>query len=481
MPGGPLSRERIRKTKVIATIGPACDSPETLAAMVAAGMNVARFNFSHGTHEEHSKRLDRLRSIVDARGANVATMLDTKGIEIRTRRVEGGVVTLATGDRFTLYSDDRLGDASGVSVTYANLPREVREGSTVLLDDGALVLSVERVADAALECRVVRGGRLRDRRGVNLPGTSLAVPSMTPENRADLIFAIEHDITYIAASFVRRADDVREIRQVLEEHRAEIPIIAKIESAEGVARLDEIVAEADGIMVARGDLGVELPVREVPIVQKKIIRTTVMNGKPVITATQMLDSMKVSPTPTRAEVSDVANAIFDGTSAVMLSNETAAGDYPVLAVETMSSLALEAEAALDDYGHLQQIRAERSNQITEAISQAAITMAHHLKAAAVLALTESGFTARSISKYRPRCPILGVTPWPAVVRRFALNWGVTGILIPGDTGDNDAMIQNGIARARAAGYLEAGDLVVVTAGVSQKTGSTNLIRVVEID
>jgi pyruvate kinase len=474
-----LSR-RIRKTKVIATIGPACESHETLAAMTAAGMNVARFNFSHGTHEEHRKRLDRLRAIVDAQGANVATMLDTKGVEIRTRRVEGGVVTLAAGDPFTLHGDDRLGDARGVSVTYEGLPQEAKRGSVVLLDDGAIELVVEHVSDEALECRVVRGGRLRDRRGVNLPGTSLAVPSMSPENRADLLFAIEHDITYIAASFVRRAEDVREIRRVLAEHGAEIPIIAKIESAEGVERLEEIVAEADGIMVARGDLGVELPVREVPIVQKMIIRTTVMNGKPVITATQMLDSMKSSRTPTRAEVSDVANAIFDGTSAVMLSNETAAGDYPVEALETMASLALEAEAGLDDYGHLQQIRAERSNQVTEAISQAAITMAHHLNAAAVLALTESGFTARSISKYRPRCPILGVTPWPAVARRFALNWGVTGILIAADSHDNDAMIQSGIERACEAGYLQAGDLVVVTAGVSQETGSTNLIRVVEI-
>jgi pyruvate kinase len=471
---------RIRKTKLIATIGPACESEDTLAAMIAAGMNVARFNFSHGSHEEHRKRLDRLRAIAEAQGANVATMLDTKGIEIRTRRVEGGAVVLAAGDPFTLHTDDRLGDTRGVSVSYEGLPQEAKRGSSVLLDDGAIELRVERVTDEALECRVVRGGRLYDRRGVNLPGTSLAVPSMSPENRADLHFAIEHDLTYIAASFVRRADDVREIRQVLTERGAEIPIIAKIESAEGVERLEEIVAEADGIMVARGDLGVELPVREVPIVQKKIIRTTVMNGKPVITATQMLDSMKSSRTPTRAEVSDVANAIFDGTSAVMLSNETAAGDYPVEAVETMDSLALEAEAALDDYGHLQQIRAERSNQVTEAISQAAITMAHHLKAAAVLALTESGFTARSISKYRPRCPILGVTPWPAVARRFALNWGVTGILIPAGSEDNDEMIQSGLDRARQAGYVQAGDLVVVTAGVSQKTGSTNLIRVVEI-
>jgi pyruvate kinase len=441
---------------------------------------VARLNFSHGSHEEHRRRLDCLRRVADARGANVATMLDTKGVEIRTGRVEGGRVTLAAGAPFTFHTDDRLGDAAGVWVSYDNLAQDVADGATILLDDGEIELEVLRVSGKTVECRVVRGGELRDRRGMNLPGTSLGVPSMSPENRADLMFAIENDLTYIAVSFVRGPADVREIRQVLEEHEAEIPLIAKIESAAGVTHLDDIIAEADGIMVARGDLGVELPVREVPIIQKKIIRTTVMNGKPVITATQMLDSMKSSPTPTRAEVSDVANAIFDGTSAVMLSNETADGRYPVLAVETMASLAREAEAALDEYGHLQQIRAERSNLVTEAISQAAITMAHHLNARAVVALTESGFTARAISKYRPRCPILGVTPWPDVARRFALNWGVTAILVEGGKTNNEEMVERGLTRAREAGYLEKGDVVVVTAGVSQTTGSTNLIRVVEI-
>ena len=476
-----MSRAYIRKTKVIATIGPACDSPETLDAMIQAGMNVARLNFSHGTHEEHRQRLQRIRAAADAQGANVATMLDTKGVEIRTGRVEGGAVVLVKGAPFTLHTDGRLGDASGVSVSYAELPREVEEGSIILLDDGALELEILRVSSKGIDCRVLRGGRLRDRRGVNLPGTSLGVPAMSPENRADLIFAIENDLTYIAASFVRRRDDVREIRQVLQERGAQIPIIAKIESAEGVAHLPEIVAEADGIMVARGDLGVELPVREVPVVQKKIIRMTVMNGKPVITATQMLDSMKNSPTPTRAEASDVANAIFDGTSAVMLSNETADGSFPVEAVQTIASLAHEAEASLEEFGHLQHILPEPSNLVTEAVSQAAITMAHHLEASAILALTESGFTARAISKYRPRCPILGVTSWPAVARRFALNWGVTGVLLEERSPDNDEMIQRGIAQARAAGHIERGDVVVVTAGVSQTTGSTNLIRVVEID
>jgi len=476
-----VARQRIRKTKVIATIGPACDSPETLKAMIRAGMNVARLNFSHGTHEEHRKRLEALREACDELEANVAVMLDTKGPEIRTGRIEGGVTHLTTGGSFALYADARIGDASGVSISYPQLPDEVTRGSKILLDDGVIELQVVAVEGRSILCRITRGGRLEDRRGVNLPGTSLGVTAMTAENRADLMFAIEHDVVYIAASFVRSGADVREIRQLLEDHGAQIPIVAKIESASGVENLDEIVAEADGIMVARGDLGVEIPVQELPMVQKKIIRTTVMNGKPVITATQMLDSMQRNPTPTRAEVSDVANAIFDGTSAVMLSGETAAGAYPVEAVRTMSALALQAEASLQDYGHLQHILPGPANVVTEAVSQAAITMANHLEAAAIMALTESGFTARSISKYRPSCPILGATTWPDVVRKLAMNWGVTGLLCRSEAGNApDATIDEGLRRARELGYVEKGDLVVVTAGVHREAGSTNLIRVVTV-
>jgi pyruvate kinase len=308
------------------------------------------------------------------------------------------------------------------------------------------------------------------------------MPAMTAENRADLVFAVENGVDYIAASFVRGRDDVREIRQVLTEHKASIPIIAKIEAAVGVQNLDEIVAEADGTMVARGDLGVEIPLQEVPLTQKKIIRTTVMNGKPVITATQMLDSMRSSPLPTRAEVSDVANAILDGTSAVMLSNETAAGKYPVEAVRTMASLALEAEKGLREYGHLQQVSAARTHEVTEAVCQAAITMANHLQAAAIIALTESGRTARWISKYRPRCPILGVSHAPPVVRAFAMNWGVTGVLLESDPGESDDdVIDFALRRARDLGIAAPGDVCVVTAGRSRETGSNNLIRVVSVE
>ena len=402
-----MARKRIiRKTKLIAPIGPACDSSETIKAMIRAGMNVARLNFSHGTHEEHRKRLETIRQAADELGAFIAIMLDTKGVEIRTGRLQGGMAELVTGGRFTLYTDGRLGDATGISVSHRELPREIDVGSFILIDDGVIELRVTSVGPDCIECEVTRGGRLGDRKGVNVPGASLSVQSLTPENREDLLFAIEHDIVYIAASFVRNAADVLEIRNFLLERGATIPIIAKIENREGVENLDEIIAVADGTMVARGDLGVELPLQLVPIVQKKIIQSTVMNGKPVITATQMLDSMQRNTTPTRAEVSDVANAILDGTSAVMLSSETAAGAYPVEAVRTMSTLALEAEGHLREYGVLQHILPEPSNVITEAVSQAAITMANHLDAAAMIALTESGFTARSISKYRPGCPIL---------------------------------------------------------------------------
>jgi pyruvate kinase len=475
----PAKRRRIRKTKVVATIGPACDSPDAIAAMIRAGMNVARLNFSHGTHAEHRKRLEAIRGAADALSANVAIMLDTKGVKIRTGRVEGGLAVLETGAPFELHADGRTGNARGVSVSHAALLEELEPGTSVLLDDGVIELEVLEVDGGTARCTIRRGGQLRDRRGVNAPGATLGIPAMSPENRADLMFAVEHGVTYIAASFVRSAADVREIRQLLEENGARIPIIAKIESLEGFTNLDEIVAAADGIMVARGDLGVEMPVQELPIVQKKIIRTTVMNGKAVITATQMLDSMQRNPTPTRAEVSDVANAILDGTSAVMLSNETAAGAYPVEAVRTMAELALQAEAHLDEYGHLQRVLPGPANVVTEAVSQAAITMANHLKAAAILALTESGFTARSISKYRPACPILGVTTWPEVVRRLALNWGVTGILCPAGL-TNEDRTQAGIARAKELDYVQPGDIVVVTAGAHGETGSTNLIRVVEV-
>jgi pyruvate kinase len=476
-----MERRVLRKTKVIATIGPASDSLETMKAMIRAGMNVARLNFSHGSHVEHRKRLELLRQASAELGANTAILLDTKGAEIRTGRLEAGEVMLTTGQPFALHTGEaRPGDARGVWVSWADLAEEVGPGSKVLLDDGVIELVVRRLEAGVVHCEVARGGRLGDRKGVNVPGAAFARPSMTPENRQDLLFAVEHDIDYIAASFVRSAADVVEIRRILEERGTRIPIIAKIENKEGVARLDEIVREADGTMVARGDLGVEIPLEDLPALQKRIIHATVRSGKPVITATQMLDSMERNPRPTRAEVSDVANAILDGTSAVMLSGETAIGAYPVEAVRTMATLALRAEESLPEYGHLQHTISEPAHKLTEAVSQAAITMAQHLDAAAIVTLTETGFTSRSISKFRPQCPILAITVSPDVVRKLSMNWGVTALLFDGDRSDGE-MLRFAIRRARQLGYVARGDVVVATHGVDRQTHSTNMIQVLTVD
>ena len=373
-----------RKTKLIATLGPACDRAETLEAMILAGMNVARLNMSHGTPDEHRTRLELLRRVSEQLGAKVATMLDTRGIEIRTGFVEGECVQLARGAPFALYLDDRIGDEAGVSVSQRRLGGDVSVGAPVLIDDGLIELRVEGVAEDRIDCLVERGGRLRSRKGVNLPSTRLSPGHTVSEDVHDLVFAAENDVDYIAASFVQSAEDVQAIRACLVDRGVDIPIIAKIENRAGVESLDEIVEAANGTMVARGDLGVELPVAEVPATQKKIIRATVTSGKPVITATQMLDSMERNPVPSRAEVSDVANAILDGTSAVMLSGETAIGEYPVEAVRTMASIALQAESDLREYGYLQKILPHPSHVVTEAVSQAAITMANHLDADAIV-------------------------------------------------------------------------------------------------
>jgi len=476
-------RPALRKTKIVATIGPASDSPETLRAMIGAGMNVARLNLSHGTLPAHHERVQRIRAAAADLGANVSIMLDTRGIEIRTGSLREGVAELRAGDAFDLYSDPREGDAAGVSVSYRRLPQEVGAGTLVLLDDGAIELSVTHCSEGVVHCRVVHGGPLGESKSVNLPETRLSISAVSPENRDDVIremrFAAEHDVDYIAASFVQTPEDVTRMREILLEQGVEIPIIAKIENRAGVENLEAIVAEANGIMVARGDLGVELPLADVPSTQKKIIRTTVMNGKPVITATQMLASMEHNPKPTRAEASDVANAILDGSSAVMLSGETAAGRYPVEAVRTMHALAMRAEASLREYGYLQKILPNPANVVTEAVSQAAVNMASQLGAAAIFSLTETGFTSRQISKHRPECPILAITSSPLVARRLAMNWGVIPLLYQGERTDEDK-ITGGVEQARALGYLQSGDIVVATAGSSQRAGGTDLIRVITL-
>jgi len=466
----------LRKTKLIATLGPACDDPRILEAMIAGGMDVARLNLSHGTLDEQRVRLERLREVVTRAGANVAVLIDTRGFEIRTGRLDGGAAVLAPGMRYTLRGSPGLGDERGVSVSFTRLAEAVSIGDRIVIDDGKIELLVEKISGDEVECEVTCGGTLRDRKGVNLPDTDLQRDAPDEGTHEDLGFAADNDVDYVAASFVQTGQDVQEIRSFLESRGADIPIIAKIENRAGVRNLDAIVALANGTMVARGDLGVELPMARVPHTQKHIIRTTVSNGKPVITATQMLDSMERNPRPTRAEVSDVANAILDGSSAVMLSGETAAGEHPVEAVRTMAEIAREAEASLIEFGMLQNILGNPTDVLVEAVAQAAITMATHLGATAIIALTDTGFTARSISKFRPSSPIFALTASERVRRRLAMNWGVTPILYSG-SGDDDDRIDFAVRHARERGDLHAGDIVVATAGRSQASGGTDMIQV----
>jgi len=477
------SHSPIGKTKIVATIGPACNTPQMLKAMIEAGMNVARLNLSHGTHAAHSEQIAILRDAAKGLGRNIAIMIDTRGIEIRTGLLDGDSAVLVPGERFSLHADGRTGNAAGVSISYLKLYEEVRRGTPILLDDGAIELEVERVTDGGIDCRIIHGGRLGNSKSVNLPETQLAMSAVSPENRDDIVkelnFAAENDVDYIAASFVQSADDIHKMREILAERDVNIPIIAKIENRAGVTNMEEIVEAADGIMVARGDLGVELPLADVPTTQKHIIRTTVSNGKPVITATQMLASMEHNPKPTRAEASDVANAILDGTSAVMLSGETAVGNYPLEAVMTLATIALRAEASLNEYGYLQKIKPNPANVVTEAVGQASVSMAKNLKAAVIVCLTESGFTSRLISKYRPDCPILAITSSERVARKLSMNWGVIPAIYRGAPSDV-ARIEFAISVIRELDYAGSGDTLIVTAGHHQLAGGTDMIRVVTL-
>lgn len=466
----------MRRTKIVCTIGPASDSVEILKEMMLAGMNVARLNFSHGTHEEHARRVENIRRAAQEVGKNVALMLDTKGPEIRTGPVREGQVMLEAGQRIVLTGREVPGDAREVSVTYPDLARQLRPGQRILIADGVIELKVEDTQDQDIICRVVAGGPLGSHKNLHVPGVSLDLPALTEKDIADINFAIEHKFDFIAASFVRRATDVLAIRRVLEERGANIAIIAKIENHEGVEKIDEILKVASGIMVARGDLGVDLPPEEVPLIQKKIIEKCNRAGKPVITATQMLESMINNPRPTRAEAADVANAILDGTDAVMLSGETAAGKYPVEAVKTMARIAARAEEALT-YLRTYPPEKDGTKTVTDAISHAVCTAAAELKAAAIITSTKSGYTARMVSKYRPRAPIIAVTPSMEVVRRLALVWGVQPLLVK-ETSGTDEMIAAAIKVALSAGFIKAGDLVVITAGVPVGVpGTTNLLKV----
>lgn len=448
--------------------------------MIAEGVNVARLNLSHGDFQQQAERVTRVRRAAEAVGTNLAVMVDTRGREIRTGKLEGGAVQLSPGQEFSLYSDKRVGNAKGVPMSHATLHEHVNLHDRVLLDDGLIGLTVIGVSLDAIHCRVENGGTLHDRKGVNLPDNASIFDSIDSDVEGDLEFVAAHEAEYVAASFIRDAADIERLRSKLAALGADTPIIAKIENRAGVDNLDEIIAVADGTMVARGDLGVELDLAQGPTIQKRIIRSTVTNGKPVITATQMLDSMERNPRPTRAEVSDVANAILDGTSAVMLSGETAAGAYPVESVRTIVRLAREAEAGLHEFGHLQKILPHPANIVTEAVAQASITMANHLNATAIIALTETGFTSRLISKYRPDCPILAVTSSHRVVQRLAMNWGVLAMHYEGD-GTDDDKLAFATERAKSWGYARAGDIIVATAGSQRQAGSTDLIRVLTVE
>ena len=466
----------MRKTKIVCTIGPASEQPETLEKLILAGMNVARLNFSHGSHEEHEVRIDRIREVAKKLGRNVAIMLDTKGPEIRTGVLKEGQITLKTGDSFTLTTEQIEGTQEKVSVTYDQLPRDLYIGARVLIDDGLIELKVEEIEGSEVRCRVLDGGVLKNRKGVNLPKIAVNLPSITEKDISDINFGIRKKVDFIAASFVRKGADVLQIRQMLEEQGASIAIIAKIENEEGVLNADEILGVADGLMVARGDLGVEIPAEEVPLVQKKLIASCNHAGKPVITATQMLDSMQGNPRPTRAEASDVANAIFDGTDAIMLSGETAAGKYPVESVETMDRIARRAESSPMYNARLHSVHSEKVT-ITDAMGQAVSATAASLNAAAILTPTESGYTAHVVSRHRPACPIVAVTPHEHIVNRLLLVWGVVPIQF--ESADNtDEMMEQAIQSAIQAKIIKHGDLIVITAGVPvREPGTTNMMKV----
>lgn len=468
----------MRKSKIVCTIGPASESLENIKKLILAGMNVARLNFSHGDFEEHGARINTIRQASKELGKTVAILLDTKGPEIRTGKLEVEPIELVQDEYLTLTTEEILGDQNRISITYSNLPNDVQVGSTILIDDGLIGLTVVDIQGTEIKTRIVNGGTIKSKKGVNVPGVSISLPGITEKDTNDIIFGIGQDIDFIAASFVRKASDVQEIRALLEKHDAShIQIISKIENQEGVDNLDEILAVSDGLMVARGDLGVEIPAEDVPLAQKLMIQKCNVAGKPVITATQMLDSMQRNPRPTRAEASDVANAIFDGTDAIMLSGETAAGKYPVESVLTMSRIAEKAESALNHREIFMKQQIAQETTVTEAISQSVAISALDLNAKAIISSTVTGHTARVVSKYRPKSQIIAVTTQERTMRQLSLVWGVTPVFGHEAT-STDELLETALNGGKASGLVQAGDLVVITAGIPLgRSGSTNLVKV----
>ena len=464
----------MRKTKIICTLGPSTDKDGVLRELVANGMNVARFNFSHGSYEEHKGRLDMLKAVRAELNKPVAALLDTKGPEIRLKEFKNGVEMLEAGQTFTLTTREVEGTKEICSVTYKDLPQDVQPGGTIMLDDGLIMLHIEQVTDTDIICTVLNSGKIKTKKGVNVPGVHLSMPYLSQKDREDIIFGVQNGFDFIAASFVRTAQDVYDIRNLLNEYDSNIRIIAKIENREGVNNIDSILSAADAVMVARGDLGVEIDFTELPGIQKDIIDRSFSFGKPIVTATQMLDSMMVNPRPTRAEISDVANAIYDGTSAIMLSGETAAGDYPVEALKTMSAIA---ERTENEEHYRAQRHADIQISVSDATAHAACLTAKDVNAAAIVTVSESGNTARLLSKYRPKQPIIACVMDEQVQRQLSLSWGITSLLM-GPAHSTDELIEMSTALAQKNGYLHNGELAVVTAGVPVGvSGTTNMIKI----
>ena len=467
----------MRKTKIICTLGPSTDKDGVLRELIANGMNVARFNFSHGSHEEHKGRLDLLKSLREELGKPVAALLDTKGPEIRLKDFKNGTEMLEAGQTFTLTTRDVEGTKEICSITYKDLPQDVAPGGTIMLDDGLIKLQIQTVNDTDIVCTVLNNGKIKNKKGVNVPGVHLSMPYMSQRDKDDIIFGIEQGFDFIAASFVRTAQDVYEIRNLLNEYDSNIRIIAKIENREGVNNIDSILAAADAVMVARGDLGVEIDFTELPGIQKNIIERSFSFGKPIVTATQMLDSMMVNPRPTRAEISDVANAIYDGTSAIMLSGETAAGAYPVEALKTMSAIAERTET--ENHARVEYLTEATNGKISvsDATAHAACLTAKDVNAAAIVPVSESGTTARLLSQYRPQQPIIACVMKEQVQRQLSLSWGITSLMMP-LAHSTDELIEMSTALAKENGFLHNGELAVVTAGVPVGiSGTTNMIKI----
>ena len=469
----------MRKTKIVCTLGPASSKEDVIEAMLEAGMNVARLNFSHGTHEGHGETIDKFRKVRDNLGVAAAIMLDTKGPEIRTGDFEGGKVMLEDGQEFILTTENLLGNSSISAITYKKLPQELKTGDTVLIDDGRIRMTVLETTESTIRCRVVNGGQVSNHKGINIPMISLNMEYLSERDKDDLIFGIEKDVDYVAASFVRKADDVKQLRTFLDaKGGSKIKIISKIEDMEGIDNFEEILAVSDGIMVARGDMGVEVDFERLPGIQKRFIKRCQQSGKICITATQMLESMISSPVPTRAEITDVANAVFDGTSAVMLSGESAMGQYPVEAVEAMAKIARQAEKddqkVLPDKHMRHEMDAEDT---TNAVGHAACTLAKDIKAEALIAITKTGYTATRMSKFRPPIKIIAATPEVKAFHQAAMQWGVEPLLC-GNATNVEILIYKCVERAKEEGLVKEGDKIVISAGVPLDIpGNTNMIRV----